>query len=145
MEDVVVRACRGADCQSLASLATQLGYPCTEDEVRQRLPRHQGREACVILVAELGGRVVAWESLEVVDRFYLDRYAEVTGLVVDEAWRGRGIGGKLVSAAESWARSVGLELLRLKTNSQRRDAHRFYQGLGFEKTKEQFVYVKRIV
>ncbi len=144
MDTVLVRNCSGADCPSLAALAAQLGYPCGEEDVRRRLSRLQGRETSAILVAELDGRVVGWESLEVVDRFYLDRYAEVTGLVVDEAARGRGIGARLVAEAELWAKSRGVELLKLKTNSLRKAAHCFYEKLGFAKTKEQFVYVKTL-
>jgi GNAT superfamily N-acetyltransferase len=145
MENLIIRGSGIGDCPRLAELAAQLGYPCTASEVRARLPGCLANAARSVLVAELEHRVVGWTSLEVIDRFYVPRYAEISGLVVDEECRGRGIGRMLMEKAESWARSKGCGLLRLKTNSIRKEAHRFYEHLGFEKSKEQFVYAKSMV
>jgi GNAT superfamily N-acetyltransferase len=142
VEELVVRPAEMADCDRLAELAGQLGYPCSSDEARSRLPGCLGKEDRTVLVAELAGRVVGWAGLEVVDRFYLPRLAELSGLVVDRDCRGRGIGRRLMEAAEAWTLSRGLRRLRLRTNSVRTDAKRFYEGLGFEKSKEQCVYIK---
>lgn len=132
------------DCAELARLACQLGYPCSSDDARTRAARYFGSEERAILAADLGGELVGWTSVEIVEHFYLERFAELSGFVVDEGRRGMGLGSLLMAAAEDWARARGLGLLRLKTNVLRSGAHRFYEGLGFECRKEQYVYEKRL-
>ncbi|SLM18483.1 Acetyltransferase family protein (fragment) [uncultured spirochete] len=34
--------------------------------------------------------------------------------------------------------------MRLKTNIVRVEAHRFYENMGFERTKTQYTYVKKL-
>jgi GNAT superfamily N-acetyltransferase len=48
----------------------------------------------------------------------------------------------LVAACEAWARRCGLTRIRVRSRVARKDAHRFYEGLGFERSKEQVVFDK---
>ena len=66
--------------------------------------------------------------------------AELGGFVVSEGLRGLSIGRLLMAAAQTWARSQGVEKLRVRTRSSRLEAHLFYEGLGFAQTKQQLVY-----
>jgi GNAT superfamily N-acetyltransferase len=52
-------------------------------------------------------------------------------MVVDKHRRAHGIGGLLMAAAETWARRHGLTHIELSSNSDRVDAHRFYERRGF--------------
>ena len=70
--------------------------------------------------------------------------AELVGLVVDEALRGRGIGAALVTAAEAWARERGLARLRVRSNVTREATHSFYRRLGYEEVKRQVVFRKSL-
>jgi hypothetical protein len=45
----------------------------------------------------------------------------------------------LVERAAVWAREQGLARLRVRSRSERRDAHRFYERLGFRRSKQQQV------
>ncbi len=54
-------------------------------------------------------------------------------MVVDKERRSEGIGEHLMSAAENWARERGLTHIELSSNSQRVDAHRFYEKQGFSR------------
>ncbi|MDX2175438.1 MAG: GNAT family N-acetyltransferase [Candidatus Sumerlaeia bacterium] len=49
---------------------------------------------------------------------------------VEPAWRGRGVGGALVLAAQAWARSRGDTLLTVETQDTNPGACRFYHSLG---------------
>ena len=57
--------------------------------------------------------------------------ALVDGVVVSNAWRGRGIGGAMMAEAMRLAAEAGCYKLALSSNSRREDAHRFYRSLGF--------------
>lgn len=59
------------------------------------------------------------------------RRAQIEGVRVSAAHRGRGIGAALIRDAETRARAAGCGLLQFTTNRARRDAHRFYDRLGF--------------
>jgi GNAT superfamily N-acetyltransferase len=63
-------------------------------------------------------------------------------MVVDEKKRRSGVGRALMAAAERWAKSRGVKLLRLRTEISRADAHAFYESLGYARLKTQHVYRK---
>jgi GNAT superfamily N-acetyltransferase len=54
----------------------------------------------------------------------------VEDLAVSPEHRSQGIGGKLLDAAESWARQRGATHLELDTGLAREDAQRFYERRG---------------
>ncbi|KUI99715.1 GNAT family N-acetyltransferase [Vibrio sp. MEBiC08052] len=53
-------------------------------------------------------------------------------IVVDEKHRASGIGTKLMSACERWAKSQGAEQIRLEVMAFNQSAQQFYQQLGFQ-------------
>jgi GNAT superfamily N-acetyltransferase len=60
-------------------------------------------------------------------------------LVVDESCRGKGVGTLLINALIEAARIEGVRSLEFMTATHRKDAHRFYEKLGFAQ-KDQLVY-----
>jgi len=71
-------------------------------------------------------------------------FAELGGLVVDEARRGSGNGRALLAKAEGWAAENGCAMLRVRSNVQRAAAHQFYERMGYAVTKSQFVLEKQL-
>ena len=57
--------------------------------------------------------------------------AQIEGVRVSAAHRGKGIGEALFEQAIGYAREQGCGLVQLTTDKSRDDAHRFYQRLGF--------------
>ena len=94
------------------------------------------------LAAQLGYPVDA----AVVPRLQLEDapFAELAGLVVDDAVRGAGVGAALLNAAEAWARSEGFATMRVRSNVVRERAHRFYEREGYERIKAQAVFRKAL-
>ena len=62
--------------------------------------------------------------------------AQVEGVRVDGARRGSGVGHKMMQAVMAIARERGCDIMQLTTNKARKDAQRFYEALGFEKSHE---------
>lgn len=140
MHDVTIRRATMNDAAAIASLAGELGYPASEDAMRPRLASQRER----VLVAVVNDRVAAWIQLAFVETLESGTFAEITGLVVAEALRGRGIGARLVDAAESWARERGVARIRVRSNSVRAETHRFYERRGYAIAKTQHVFDKRL-
>ena len=57
---------------------------------------------------------------------------QVEGVRVAEGWRGRGLGTAFLGWVHEYGRTRGAVLSQLTTDNARRDAHRFYERLGYE-------------
>ncbi len=89
-----------------------------------------------LLVAEDGGRLVGSAHVMVLRHIgrSLSRSAVVEAVVVDPAYRRRGVGAALMRAAAEVAREAGCYKLTLTSNLARTGAHRFYSRLGWKRT-----------
>jgi GNAT superfamily N-acetyltransferase len=139
MTDISIREARPSDSPDIARLITQLGYPSSESEIAQRLAVLSHLPEHVTFVAELDGRVVGLVGA------YMDyaleingAYGRLMGLAVDELFRGRGIGKRLLEWIEGWLRDRGATRLTLTSGKQRPKAHGFYRNLGYEETGLRF-------
>jgi GNAT superfamily N-acetyltransferase len=144
LTDAGVRRARPSDREELARLSTELGYPMTPSEAEARLGEIANHPDHVFLVADSNGRVAGWIQVSRTRIFESARGAEIAGLVVGEAVRGRGIGHRLVEEAARWARENGCEALRVRTNVVREDAQRFYRREGFADVKTQKVLERKL-
>ncbi|MBN1814154.1 MAG: GNAT family N-acetyltransferase [Anaerolineae bacterium] len=140
----VIRLARVDDAERVAELATQLGYPTTSEQMRRRLAQVGRAEEHAVYVAVRDGRVVGWIHVCARPLVQVDRAAEIEGLVVDEACRGRGIGRLLVRQIEQWVREQGCSTIYVRSNIIREGAHVFYQSLGYENIKTSLTFRKRL-
>jgi GNAT superfamily N-acetyltransferase len=130
-----VRAVNLADCDSLALLMSQLGYPTTPAQMAERLEAVQENSEYGSFVGEMGGRVVGMIGLRVGHLYELSgAYGQIMVLVVAEDMRNRGIGKLLIEAGEDWLKSQGAGFVMLTSARTRPDAHRFYERLGYQST-----------
>ena len=141
---VVIRLGTAEDAERIAALATQLGYPTTEEEMQRRLAQVEQEETHVVYVAAQDGRVVGWIHVSVRPLVVVDRAAEIEGLVVDEAHRGRGIGHLLIQQAEQWMRERDCHTAYVRSNIVRERAHGFYDELGYENIKTSLTFRKML-
>lgn len=61
---------------------------------------------------------------------------QIESVHIAEAWRGHGIGTEMMEWAIAQAKEHGCRRVQLTTNKKRKDAHRFYERLGFKLTHE---------
>ena len=144
MGDCTVRPATVSDAGSVAGLAGQLGYPTTTARAAERLEPIAADSGQAFLVAESAGVVVGWIHVHVTRLVEAEPFAELGGLVVDEAHRGRGAGRALMTAAEDWIRANRIAKLRVRTRSDRLDAHAFYEARGYSLIKQQKIYDKEM-
>jgi GNAT superfamily N-acetyltransferase len=137
-----IRDAADADAPVIARLAGQLGYVVAAREIAGRLSLVTAGGDERVLVAENERGVVGWTACAVVAHIHTGPYVLVSGFVVDQDERGRGIGRLLMAEVEAWARARGVSSVRLNANAKREAAHRFYQALGFRKVKEQYSFQK---
>jgi GNAT superfamily N-acetyltransferase len=140
---VAIRLANVRDSERIAILCQQLGYPASQEEVRRRLNQIQQNERHAVYVAELpDGRLVGWVHVYVCQLVVADPQAETGGLVVDEGYRRCGIGRLLMQKVEQWAREKGCRAVYLRSNIVRKDAHVFYEGIGYSNVKTSMAFRK---
>ena len=91
-----------------------------------------------MIVGDLDGRVVACLQLSITHG--LARQGRVRATIeavrVASDIRGQRLGERLVTHAIERARAAGAGLAQLTTDKSRKDAHRFYERLGFKASHE---------
>jgi N-acetylglutamate synthase-like GNAT family acetyltransferase len=141
--NVNVRPAQMADVPALTKLCAQLGYPASEAVTQARLETLLSDSEHALLVAETEeGKVVGWVHGLVRKLLIHDVHIEIGGLVVDEAYRGRGVGEKLMAEIEAWAKGKGIQAVFLRSNIIREEAHEFYEKVGYEMTKTSKIFWK---
>jgi GNAT superfamily N-acetyltransferase len=139
-DEVRVRAAVSEDAAALAELCGQLGYPTTAETVAAQLPL-LALPHYALFVAERDV-VIGWIQVQGKVSLHAGRFAEITGLVVDEGHRGQGIGTLLLARVEAWAGQHGYPQVWLRSNVKRNQAHSFYQRHGYELIKTSYTFRK---
>lgn len=87
-----------------------------------------------LIIAETDGEIVGTLQITFTPSisFQGGKRATVESVRVDEKYRGRGIGRQLMLWAIERARRENCFAVQLTTNADRKDAHRFYENLGFQ-------------
>jgi GNAT superfamily N-acetyltransferase len=138
-----IRTARSTDCQRVATLATQLGYPSHAEDIKRRMADMQDPKRYAIYVAEDPQHVViGWIGIYVFTSIVYDKFAEISGLIVDQDARCHGVGAKLLLEGEQWAHTNGCHLISVRSNVMRERAHQFYLRHAYEFTKAQNTFVK---
>ena len=96
-----------------------------------------------VYVAVSDGRVVGWLHAFVSRLVESDLSGGIGGLV-DENFRGKGIGRLLMKRVEVWARQKGCQSVSLRSNITREDAHSFCEKLGYIWIKTQHAFRKSL-
>ncbi|WP_128291393.1 GNAT family N-acetyltransferase [Afifella aestuarii] len=144
MVELVIRRAKRGDLAALIAIfaADDIGghgdtlHPAALPSYQKAFEELAGSPDECLYVAEQDGEVIGTFQLgfrySLPDRGALK--ATLEAVQVRPAERGQGIGGKLVRFAIAEARRKGAHSLSLTSNNARRDAHRFYERLGFQNT-----------
>jgi len=93
---------------------------------------------CELVVAEEDARVVG--TMQATLLVHLGsrgaKSLNLENVHVSSGMRSRGIGAKMIAYAVERARLQGCARVQLTTNKLRKDAHRFYERLGFKASHE---------
>lgn len=110
--------------------------------------RFDGFDRCAVFVAQTpGGALVGFaeasarpyaEGCETTPVGYLE------GWFVEEGWRGRGVGAKLVRAVEDWARAQGLTEIASDADIANHASHKAHAALGFQEAERIVCFAKAL-
>jgi GNAT superfamily N-acetyltransferase len=143
-----IRRARRKDVPGLTTLAFQLGYQDPIQTIEMRFLRiyRDRRDHCIYVAVQSPPQTSVIGFIHV----FIDKLltagprVEVGGLVVDEEYRGRGVGAALLRRAETWAHKQGFSPIIVRTNVVRNQAHNFYEKCGYRLFKQSKVYTKEV-
>jgi len=144
MDNIIIRTVKKSDAKRIASLSVQLEHSMSESEAKERLAVILKNKTQALFVAQDKSEVLGYVSVSANYELLNGVQCRIGGLVVDAQARGRGLGTKLMAKAEEWAKSKGSKTMKLSSNVKRIDSHRFYEKIGYLKTKEQAAFSKKL-
>ncbi len=142
---VSIRRLTVEDAEAAAELCSQLGYPTSPGDLRERIEELSSAADRVAFAAVVDGQIVGWIDAAMERHLQSPASAVIGGLVVREDMRGMGVGKRLCLEVEEWARSKSVPLVRVRSQIKREDAHRFYLRDGYRKVKTSFVFEKPVL
>lgn len=128
------------DAEDIARLTVQLGYPASTAATLQNLAIIFKNPNEKMMVAIDKEKCVGWAQVSHTTRVETGSFGEIVGLVVDDQYRNKGIGKRLIDHCKRWCIDKGVSTLRLRSNIKRKEAHEFYYHLGFSEIKQQKVF-----
>jgi GNAT superfamily N-acetyltransferase len=135
---VRIRAATASDAVVIERLIAELGYSVTGAGIETRLDAIEASGHSV-LVAECDGAVIGCLSTSAMTVLHRPApVGRISMMVVDEKFRGAGIGRQLAAAAETLLGERGCGLVEVTSNLRRTDAHRFWKRIGYERTSARF-------
>lgn len=89
-----------------------------------------------LVVAEQSGKVIGTAHLMFLPSISYQGglRAQIESVRIDNSYQGRGIGSEMMRWAIKRAKARGAHMVQLTIHKSRRDAHRFYERLGFKGT-----------
>ena len=140
--NLTIRPAAFTDAPALGRLMAQLGYPANEGELARRLARVMSAPGHTLLVAVVADQPTGLAHGVLLPLLEDEDSAHLLALVVDEAHRSLGIGGRLVAAIEAWAGAAGATRVVVRSNVVRTPTHQFYERLGYTLLKSQHTFQK---
>ncbi len=138
-----VREALPADAGRIVALCRQLGYDVPISHVKRHIGEITEERAVFVAIVPSAG-VVGWIGVAQHRTLTSLGRADVEGLVVEDEYRGNGIGESLLARAESWSAQRRCTTLRLLSNVVRERAHEFYRRLGYDVLKTEHVFQKSL-
>jgi GNAT superfamily N-acetyltransferase len=134
---IFIRQIAPGDAAEVTALSHQLGYPLPVKQILQNINAILATSDHDVYVAMYDNRVIGWIGVCHTIMLESQPCCEINGLVVNEKYRGKGVGKLLIEKAKQWGKERGNDKLKLRCNVVRTETHLFYQHLGFKEVKQQ--------
>lgn len=135
-----IREATAADSGSIIALQKQIyRVDNASPDAEKALSGQLKDDTCKVLVVEDNSKIVATATIYLIQVAIRNKpYALLEGLVVDENFRGKGVGTKFFEEIISICKYLKCYKIIFTSGQDREDAHKFYEKLGFKKWGLEF-------
>lgn len=128
------------DAERISALMGELGYQASSQLIERKLLVLGKSANDLVLVVDDNETVIGVVSLHVQEMFHQEgRLGRITSLVIDEQYRGIGVGTLLVSEADRFFKRSGCVRAEVTSGDHRPQAHMFYQQQGYQQDERRFL------
>jgi GNAT superfamily N-acetyltransferase len=138
---ITIRHGRRDDAATLAALHREAEW-CYDDAAIVTEYFDDAFEPETVIGVEIDGRLVGKLELFLGWKSTSERFGLIRRFVIHPDWRGRGIGRRLLAAAEEEARQVGCTFLELSVDEENAGARRLYASSGFAEDRRELILRK---
>ena len=142
----MIRTVQVKDAGQIRDLCHQaLGYDSTLEKVAAQIDKFNSPDSghfCFVYEEDQTGNILGYVEAEVYESLYSDAGLNILGLAVFPSAQGRGIGRQLMERVEDLAKSKHYAFISLNSASHRKEAHVFYERIGYEGDKTQKRFLK---
>ena len=142
----MIRSVQVKDAGQIRDLCHQvLGYDSTFEKVAAQIEKFNLPDSghfCFVYEEDQTGHILGYLEAEVYESLYSDAGLNILGLAVFPSAQGRGIGRQLMERVEDLAQTHNYAFIRLSSASHRKEAHLFYEHIGYEGNKTQKRFLK---
>lgn len=142
--NVKIRSAVAEDFERVYPLYEQL-WPnkmLNKGELNKVFSRGAASETDELFCMEFGSKIIGFCAYAIVNNLWQEGYISyIYAMVVDENYRGQGLGSMLLGEAINKSRRQGMKRVELDSGFQRERAHEFYIKQGFEKRAYLFSYI----
>jgi GNAT superfamily N-acetyltransferase len=112
----------------------------SEEEYRRVFQEMNALSNYELLVAEDSGNILGTTVLAILPGMAhgVSPFAVIEYVVVDEKYRGKGVGKTMMEYCIQQAKKAGCYKIMLTSDKRRTEAHEFYRSLGFEASAHGF-------
>jgi ribosomal protein S18 acetylase RimI-like enzyme len=136
---LTIRDAKLSDAPALAALMCELGYETSNAEMSRRLKSILSDPRYGTFVAEIDNEIRGMiGTLTHASHEHDDLSGKIIALVVSRKYRQSGVGRALIAAAEKDFASRNVSRVTLTTRFERKEAHQFYEALGYLRTGFRF-------
>jgi ribosomal protein S18 acetylase RimI-like enzyme len=136
---LIIRDAKLSDAPALAALMCELGYETSSAEMSRRLKSILSDLRYGTFVAEIDNEIRGMiGTLTHASHEHDDLSGKIIALVVSRKYRQSGVGRALIAAAEKDFASRNVSRVTLTTRFERKEAHQFYEALGYLRTGFRF-------
>jgi len=141
----MIRKAKKSDFKELQELSEDLGYSYDSNSLYKNLEELLSLQDHIILVKEIEeNKIIGYVHGQIYRLLYYDKLLNILGLVISEKYRNLGYGKALMLEIEKWAKLNECKGIRLNSGNYRREAHKFYEAIGYTMKKEQKYYFKQL-
>lgn len=142
----MIRTVQVKDAGQIRDLCHQaLEYDSTLEKVAAQIDKFNQPDSghfCFVYEDDQTGNILGYVEAEAYESIYSDPGLNVLGLAVFPSAQGCGIGRQLMERIEALAQTHNYAFIRLSSASHRKEAHAFYERIGYEGNRTQKRFLK---
>ena len=101
---IEIRRYQPSDCNDIAALMDELGYPVSLEDMKQRMHNIEASSSYHTFIALIDGIVAEMVGIRLVWNYESNNAAtQISTIVTKSIYRGQGVGTRFIQFVEQWA------------------------------------------